>query len=81
MGFWGFGVTGEYRQLGYIRQGTDNDWHYVVITNPSGDGINYVWNNKAEVTWSLRANRYDGRIRSFDVGTDCGYYNRGHTEA
>jgi hypothetical protein len=34
-------------------------WAYVWITNPSGDGTNYVWNNKAGNTWDLVAIKDD----------------------
>ena len=43
--------------------------------------MNYVWSNKAGVTWSLFANYEDGRITSFEVGPDCPYYESGYTVA
>lgn len=34
-------------------------WAYVWISNPSGDGTNYVWNNKAGNAWDLVAIKDD----------------------
>jgi len=39
----------------YVEAGTYNDYHYVWITNPSCDKMNYVWNNKNGSKWAMRA--------------------------
>jgi hypothetical protein len=56
----------------------ENDWHFVWISNPSCDGINYVWNNKAGASWSLTAVKTGTKIEYFLTGEDCPYYNDGH---
>jgi len=71
----------RFQEDGYIDGGMGNDWHYVWLTNPSCDGVNYMWNNKAGVSWSLTAVMDGDKIASFDVGEDCPYYNAGHTNA
>ena len=71
----------RFQEDGYIDGGNGNDWHYVWITNPSCDGVNYKWNNKAGVQWSLTAVMNGAQIDYFAVGTDCPYYDSGHTQA
>ena len=76
------GGNGEFLEMNYIGGANENDWHYVTITNPSNDGLNFVWDNRAGVSWSLIA-KYDetGMLNYFEVGQDCPYYESGHTEA
>jgi len=71
----------RFQEDGYIDGGNGNDWHYVWLTNPSCDGLNYVWNNKAGASWSLAAVMSGDKIDYFIVGTDCPYYDSGHTQA
>lgn len=54
-----------------------NDWHYVTISYNAASKC-YKWTNRAGVTWSLYPR---GKNDSLEVGTDCPYYNDGHTEA
>ena len=46
-------------------------------------GDNYKWTNRAGVVWSLTAkyDSSDGLLIAFDVGSDCPYYDDGHTLA
>lgn len=48
---WQVGLNFECTQ--YIDAGNSNDWHFVTISNPSGDGYHFEWTNRAGVTWSL----------------------------
>ena len=69
-------------ELDYIDNGMGNDWHYVEITNPSGDGGSFQWSNAAGVTWGLIAIQDEaGTIIGFEVGPDCPYYESGHMVA
>ena len=74
--------AGEYWELGYIDAGNGNDWHYVELTNPSGDGGSFQWHNAAGVSWGLTAIQDDaGAIQGFEVHEDCPYFNSGHHQA
>lgn len=76
------GSHGEFMEMDYVGTAGENDWHYVTIENPSSDGMNFVWTNRAGVEWSLYAH-YDesGMLSYFDVGQDCPYFDDGHTMA
>lgn len=81
---WQVGLNFECTQ--YIEAGNSNDWHFVTISNPSGDGYHFEWTNRAGVSWSLAPdygfNDYGGeRLNDFNVGPDCPYYGDGHTNA
>jgi len=59
----------------HINEGVDSPWHYVWITNPSGDGNHFVWNNKAGHSWNLDAHKDSLRnIVSLSTDIDCPYY-------
>lgn len=45
----------RFQEDDYIEQNNSNDWHFVWITNPTCDGVNFKWNNKAGRQWSLKA--------------------------
>jgi hypothetical protein len=45
------------------------------IENPSGDGKNFVWEDKDD-SWTMEAVRQaDGSIKGFKVGEECPYYD------
>ena len=59
----------------HINNGEDSAWHYVWITNPSGDERNFVWNNLAGHSWSLVADKDTlGNVVALRTGEDCPYY-------
>lgn len=43
----------KFEEERYNREGGWNDWHFVDVTNPSGDGQNFIWKNRAGVEWDL----------------------------
>ena len=49
-------------QQDQIAINADAAWAYVWITNPSGDGTNFVWKNKAGNAWDLGAVKMDGKV-------------------
>ena len=65
----------------YIDEGLGNDYHYVWLTNPSCDQKNFVWNNKAGVSWNLTAVFENGKIAKFNVSEDSPYFADGHNES
>ena len=36
--------------------GDYTDWHFVTVTNPTGDGMTFEWSNRAGISWSLTSN-------------------------
>ena len=66
----------KFEEEKYVREGGWNDWHFVEITNPTGDGQNFLWKNRADVEWDLTA-KYNasGVIEAFDVGENCPYFD------
>jgi hypothetical protein len=70
----------RFQEDSYIDAGNGNDSNYVWITNPSCDGVNFMWNNKAGEQWSLTAVMNGDQFDYFDVGTDCPYYDTLETE-
>tara|TARA_B110000305_G_C19133792_1_gene490178 strand:+ start:248 stop:616 length:369 start_codon:yes stop_codon:yes gene_type:complete len=73
----------KFQEQIYVDGGNSNDWHFVTIANPSGDGLNFTWSNRAGVKWDLTASRdpKSGILKGFDVGKNCPYYNNGHKYA
>ena len=69
------GVEGDYVIDGYDNN--KNDWHYVSIKKNRLGG--YRWTNRAGVEWTLTERMDDPD--HLDVGTDCPYYESGHTVA
>jgi len=46
------------------------------LTNPSDDGINFIWTDKDDNSWTMEAVRQtDGKIKGFRVGEECPYYD------
>jgi len=46
------------------------------LTNPSGDGTNFIWEDKAGNSWTMEAVRKaDGKIKGFFVGEECPYFD------
>lgn len=60
---WTVGLNFECTQ--YIKAGNPNAWHYVKISNPSGDGVHFEWENKAGVKWSLAPHFTGDRLTDF----------------
>jgi len=61
----------------YVEAGTYNDYHYVWITNPSCDKMNYVWNNKVGNKVAMKA-IWDTdaiTIKHFEIDTVGSPYN------
>ena len=63
----------------YVEEGGWNNYHFVTIANPSGDGVNFTWKNKMDQTWSLTAEQdVDSyKLMGFDVHSDSVYYDSG----
>ena len=74
---WKAGCMFEERD--YVLKGGWNNYHFVTIANPSGDGVNFTWKNKAGVNWAFTANKYSktGNVQGFYVHNDCPYYSGG----
>lgn len=55
----------------YVESGLDTCYHYVWITNPSCDKIDYVWNNYCGDQWAIKAVFADDgiTIKHFEVDT------------
>ena len=67
-------LTGCYENFQYSGAGK-NDWHYVTISEISSG--TYEWKNRAEVSWTLVADKSD----SLKVDDDCPYFEKGHKNA
>lgn len=66
----------KFEEEKYNREGGWNDWHFVDITNPSGNGKNFIWKNRAGVEWDLIAKfNQSGMIEAFDVCKNCPYFD------
>jgi hypothetical protein len=63
--------------LSFKNSSEDSAW----ITNPSCDGLNFVWKTKEE-TWTFKAvmdSMTPDVIDYFEVGEDCPYVNQKYT--
>lgn len=59
-----------YTQVDYRQQ---NAYHFVTITNPSRDGINFIWSNRV-MSWKLTAKfNEEGVLYGFDTDESCPY--------
>merc|ERR1712154_23320 len=58
--------------------GGKNDWHYVTITQDTSGQRDFVWTNRAGVSWSLYRDENLGEYE-LRVGEDCPYYSSGYT--
>ena len=53
----------QFEAIDYVGTDHANDWHYVTVSNPSGDGKHFEWRNRAGVTWSLSPSyKWTGRL-------------------
>lgn len=68
-----------FEERDYVENGGWNYWHFVTIANPSGDGINFTWKNKANKTWTFTAEQDVDtyKLMGFDVHSDSVYYDQG----
>ena len=69
----------QYTSRGKGNSGTKgkaNNWHFVTITNPSGDGEHWDWTNRAGVVWPMTVDSRDcnGNIVAFDMDPKNPYY-------
>ena len=66
-------LVGTYENHQYDNGGK-NAWHYVTLTHLQGKVLQ--WKNTAGVIWTLSLTEDRTRLA---VGTNCPYYNDGHT--